>query len=76
MLSSPNPLPIHTCPLRPSAGNDGPNAAGRARNAVEFSCVNVMIAFGGKRENGARKEKRACMPLFGGVVEELTIVSG
>lgn len=46
-------------------GRDGPNAAGRAKKAVEFSCVSVMIAFGGKRENGARKEKNACMPVFG-----------
>lgn len=27
--------------------------------------MSVMIAFGGKREKGARKEKNACMPVFG-----------
>lgn len=35
-----------------------------------------MTAFGGKREKGVRKEKKLCMPVFGVVVEELTIVCG
>jgi hypothetical protein len=76
MLSSPNPLPIQSCPFSPLVGNDGPNAAGLARKAVVLSCVRVMIAFGGKRENGALKEKNAWMPLFCGFVEAAVIVCG
>lgn len=73
MLSSAKPLPIHTRPLKPSCGNDGPNAAGRAKKAVEFSCVSVMMAFGGKREKGARKAKNDLIPVFG-VDDELVVV--
>jgi hypothetical protein len=73
MASSPKPLPIHTRPFKPSCGKDGPKAAGRARNAVEFSCVRVMIALGGKREKGAVKEKSELKPLFFAEGEVVTV---
>ena len=57
-------------------GNDGPNAAGRARKAVVLSCVRVMMAFGGKREKGARNEKNDRMPAFGAAGAEVVIVRG
>jgi hypothetical protein len=41
------------------AGNNGPNAAGRAKKNVELSSVKLMMADGGKREEGALKEKKA-----------------
>ena len=72
MLSSPNPLPIHSCPFNPSVGNKGPNAAGLAKKAVVLSFVRVMIALGGKSENGARNENNDCIPVFGAVVEAAT----
>jgi hypothetical protein len=38
-----------------------------------LSCVNAIIAFGGKREKGARKEKRAWMPVFGAAGEVVAV---
>lgn len=38
--------------------------------------MRVMIAFGGKSEKGARKEKSADMPVLGEVVDELSIIGG
>lgn len=34
------------------------------------------MAFGGKREKGARKEKRADMPVLGDTVDVLSIIGG
>lgn len=63
--ASPNPLPTHSCPLRPLSGSNGPNAAGLARKKVELSSVRLIIADGGKRDEGILKEKRACNPVVG-----------
>ncbi len=35
-----------------------------------------MIAFGGKRENGALKENSDCMPLLGTVADEVAMLPG
>jgi hypothetical protein len=44
-------------------GRRGPNAAGLARKKVAFSSVRLMMAEGGKSEEGRLKEKRACRPV-------------
>lgn len=43
-------------------GKRGPKAAGRAKKKVELSSVRLIIAEGGKSEEGMLKEKRACNP--------------
>jgi hypothetical protein len=48
-------------------GSGGPNAAGRAGKKVLLSSVRLMAAFGGKRVNGALKEKKDRSDDFGGV---------
>ena len=59
MVSSPKPLPIHSAPLNPIGGSEGPKAAGRARKNVELSSVRLIMAEGGKSEPGDVKENRA-----------------
>jgi hypothetical protein len=43
-------------------GKSGPKAAGRAKKKVELSSVRLIIADGGKSDEGMLKEKRACNP--------------
>jgi len=61
-LSSPKPLPTQSWPLSPLDGKRGPKAAGLAKKKVELSSVRLMMADGGKREEGVWKENQARKP--------------